>query len=381
MVTFLMRSAAVGVPLTASEVRRIHAFHLQTLQEYADFPNWDLWDPSVPDGVYSFRYDFHPRQRPSALRDEDLATLVEYCWSPFTNPAGAMLVDCDIIRDPTRWGEEDPCPDGFEHIPAGTFDMGTPEGGAVFFQDESPVHSVEISRPFCMQARETTQAQWLALMGNNPSQAQGCDECPVEKVNSYDAMAYCNALGTAEGLDECYDLSGCTGTSGVDLDCDAVPFAGLDCNGYRLPTEAEWEYAARAGSSGDTWLGDLDPDLLMCEQPNSLLDPVAWFCGNSDDGPKPVGMKTPNPWGLYDILGNVFEWCWDLYQADYYAGSPGQDPTGPDPAGMSGNPVRMIRGGSWQKWAWDARASSRSDAHLGTTSIDLGFRPVRSVAP
>jgi hypothetical protein len=105
---FLLRSAALGLPLTAEEAREIVRFHGQTATEYATFPNWDLWDPSVPDGTYSFRDGFHPGNRPTALRAEDAVTLIEYCWSPFRNPAGARFVDCDVVRDPARWGEGRP---------------------------------------------------------------------------------------------------------------------------------------------------------------------------------------------------------------------------------------------------------------------------------
>lgn len=103
--TWLLRSAAVGLPLTADEGRRIQQFHDGAVTAYGGFPNWDLWAPTVPDGTYSFRDGFHPAHRPDAIQVEDLATLVEYCWSPFRNPASVPFVDCDVVLDPKRWGE------------------------------------------------------------------------------------------------------------------------------------------------------------------------------------------------------------------------------------------------------------------------------------
>lgn len=102
---YLLQGAAIGMPLTSEEARQIHAYLDRAVEIYADFPNWDLWDPSVPDGVYDFRSGFQPERRPDATRVEELTMLLEYCWSPFRNPAGAEFVDCDVVRDPARWGQ------------------------------------------------------------------------------------------------------------------------------------------------------------------------------------------------------------------------------------------------------------------------------------
>ena len=101
---WLMRGAVVGLPLTSEEARIVQQFHLQAVTRYASFPNWNLWDASVPDGTYSFRDGFHPGYNPDSIQIEDLATLLEYCWSPFKNPAGVRFVDCDVVLDPAKWG-------------------------------------------------------------------------------------------------------------------------------------------------------------------------------------------------------------------------------------------------------------------------------------
>jgi Uma2 family endonuclease len=102
---YLLQGAAIGMPLTSEEAREIQKFLDRAVEVYAEFPNWDLWDPSVPDGAYDFRSGFQPERRPDATRVEELTMLLEYCWSPFKNPAGAEFVDCDVVRDPARWGE------------------------------------------------------------------------------------------------------------------------------------------------------------------------------------------------------------------------------------------------------------------------------------
>jgi formylglycine-generating enzyme len=178
-----------------------------------------------------------------------------------------------------------------------------------------------------MARTEVTQEQYEAVMGSNPSNFKGPD-LPVERVTWYEAVEYCNELSRQEGLDPCY--SG----SGASMLCD------FTANGYRLPTEAEWEYACRAGTETDFHTGN------MTHSGSSPLDPAldraGWYFGNSGSTTHPVGEKEPNAFGLYDMHGNVWEWCWDWYASDYYASSPAEDPRGP----ASGSD-RVVRGGSW----------------------------------
>ena len=215
----------------------------------------------------------------------------------------------------------DVCPAGYVRIAPGTFTMGTPRGPYNRECDETK-HSVTITRVFCMKATEVTQGEWQSVMGNNPSFFKDCGaNCPVEQVNWDDAAGYANALSRREGLPECY--AGST-------------FSGLTCAGYRLPTEAEWEYAARAGTTGPTY-GDRDS--------------VAWYDLNSGGATHPVGQKQPNAWGLDDMLGNVGEWTGDWY--DTYPA------TVTDPTGPTTSYARVVRGGSWSSGDRDDQPRTR----------------------
>ena len=205
----------------------------------------------------------------------------------------------------------------FALIPPGSFIMGSPPTDMQAGEDERPAHEVTISRSFEMLTTPVTQSLWTSAMGGDrsPSRFSGADR-PVERVSWLDAVMFCNTLSRAAGLDEAYFVGG-----------QAVRWKGFDSLGYRLPTEAEWEYACRAGTTGARY---------------GELDAVAWHDDNSGGESHPVGQKQPNAWGLYDMLGNVYEWCGDGY---------GPYPTGSatDPVGPSDVPDRVYRGGSW----WD----------------------------
>ncbi|MEN3333039.1 MAG: hypothetical protein V7641_2404 [Blastocatellia bacterium] len=212
---------------------------------------------------------------------------------------------------------------GFVPLPAGEFMMGSENGSAA----EKPVHRVRLSRPFEMGKYEVTQAQWEAVMGNNPSYFKGSNR-PVEQVSWHDVQEFIEKLNA---LNDGYV--------------------------YRLPTEAEWEYACRAGSNGDY---------------SGKLDAMAWCDNNSDQMSHPVGAKQPNAWGLYDMHGNVFEWCQDWYDNNY-AESPSLDPQGP----ASGS-FRVKRGGSWAFPAAFSRSAARDLYSPGYRFNFLGFRLVRT---
>jgi formylglycine-generating enzyme required for sulfatase activity len=236
-------------------------------------------------------------------------------------------------------------------IPAGSFDMGSKHGR----EDERPVRKVWIDS-FLMDKYEVTQAEFERLGKKeampNPSHFKGAD-LPVEQVNWPLAAVFCNARSRAEGLDPCYNED----TS----ECDFTK------NGYRLPTEAEWEYACRAGTDSDYSFGN----------ETRHLGDYGWFADNAGKKTHPVGQKKPNPWGLYDMHGNVAEWCHDMYDKIYYKSGPEKNPRGPD----KGKDY-VLRGGSWKSAGDTLRSAYRlaespgfSDACLARDAI--GFRCVR----
>ena len=240
---------------------------------------------------------------------------------------------------------------GMVLIPAGFFAMGSRHGR----EEEKPVHKVWVDA-FLMDQHEVTQAEYEKLgkieAFPNPSHFQGAD-LPVEQVTWPQAARYCNARSRFEKLQPCYNED--TGA------CD------FEASGYRLPTEAEWEYACRAGTDSDYSFGS---------EPRQLGD-FAWFADNAAKKTHPVGRKKPNSGGLFDMHGNVAEWCHDVYDPSYYKTSPEKNPRGPD----SGNEY-VLRGGSWKSSPDALRSAYRigenpgfSDACLARDAI--GFRCVR----
>jgi formylglycine-generating enzyme required for sulfatase activity len=276
-------------------------------------------------------------------------------------------------------------PIGYVEIPAGSFVMGSPTTELGHTPDETQ-HAVTISRAFFLKQTEVTQGEWQAVMGNNPSHFTPCgNDCPVDHVSWYDALLYCNALSDKEGLTRCYDLSACTDLGDNQYQCPTTLDFDLSCNGYRLPTEAEWEYAYRAGTTSAFYNGDITSTDCSLDP---TIDAIGWYCGNSAVsypecgdasldggaacvGPHPVGEKTANALGLYDMAGHVFEWCWDQY---------GEYPSDPqrDPKGALHGSDRVIRGGSWFVGARVARAAFRNSVPLGVRDYYIGFRPARS---
>ena len=240
-------------------------------------------------------------------------------------------------------------PTGLEMVllPAGECLMGDTNGD----DDEKPAHRVQVGA-FYMDTREITQKAYESLTEKNPSKAKGPDR-PVEQVDWYHAILYCNLRSLKEGLSACYDAK--------TLACN---FAA---NGYRLPTEAEWEYACRAGTTTKYSSGD-DPTKLKA---------VAWFKANANQTTHPVGQKAPNPWGLYDMHGNVAEWCQDFYDAAFYQKVDRTDPHGPTRGDKC-----VLRGGSWRTSEEGLRCSARNsenarfaDACFGSDAY--GFRCVK----
>jgi len=231
-------------------------------------------------------------------------------------------------------------------IPAGSFDMGSQSSK----EDATVVHKVTLDS-FLMDKYEVTQAEFARLHLPDPSHFKG-PTLPAEQVTWARAAIYCNARSKDEGLRPCYNDK---------AECD------FDADGYRLPTEAEWEYACRAGSDSDYSFGG-DP---------RKLGEHAWFADNAGNKTHPVGKKRPNAWGLYDMHGNVAEWCNDNFDKNYYKASPETNPRGPSQGKES-----VLRGGAWRSGADTLKSSYRlgdnpgfSDACLARDAI--GFRCVR----
>ncbi len=277
----------------------------------------------------------------------------------------------------------------FNLIPAGSFTMGSPDdepGGP--YSVEQPEHQVTLSKSFYMQTTEVTQKQWQDIIGNNPATSNTGDDYPLETVNWFEAAYYANALSTTEGRSKCYALTGCSPIPGNDMECTDVAI-NSGCTGYRLPTEAEWEYAARATTT-TAWAyavsydSSADPGQVTGNGFNSNLHTMGWYEFNNEggdlsrtaagylSGTKLVAKKQANKWGLYDMAGNVWEWCQDWYASDYYS-----DPvSASDPQGPDTGSDRVIRGGSWHISAGLARSAYRFRFTPGSRYGDLGFRLV-----
>ena len=232
-------------------------------------------------------------------------------------------------------------------IPAGIFTMGSPDDEEMRRDSEGPQTKVTITKPFWLGKTEVTQSQWKVVMGNNPSHFQEWDDLPVETVSWNDAMAFCEKLN--------------------EMKRDSLP-TGYH---YTLPTEAQWEYACRAGTATRFYYGD-DPDW------NQLLQ-YARFTDNSYNKTHPVGKKLPNDWGLHDMYGNVSEWCLDRYRQR--PSGRVSDPQGTDNGEDAGS-IRALRGGHWDSQAWRCRSASTSGTwdDLGG-DYHAGFRVALSSIP
>lgn len=238
-------------------------------------------------------------------------------------------------------------------IPAGSFLMGATPTDPHPVNDEAPQREVSIRVPFYLAIYELTQLEYRQVTGSNPSMFTDSESLPVERVTWFDAVRFCNQLSEREQRLPYYKIEG----NNVTI---------LGGNGYRLPTEAEWEYACRAPESALTAtkhpFGDNDEDLGR----------YAWFGQNSEWKTHPVGQKLPNRWGLYDMQGNVWEWCQDWYSINSPSSAPESNPQGP-----AQTSDRVSRGGGWNFGPRDCRPESRINDEPGSRFNNLGFRLAR----
>lgn len=253
-------------------------------------------------------------------------------------------------------------------VEGGTYQMGSNEGATI----SKPVHSVTLNS-FYIAKHEVTQKEWVTVMGTNPSEFTGNEERPVESISWFEALVYCNKLSISQGLTPCYKINGSTNPDSwntIPINSSASNYnswiaatCNWSANGYRLPSEAEWEYAARGGknSGGYTYPGA-----------NNLQN-IAWYNENSNNETKPAGQKSPNELGLYDLSGNVFEWCWD-WEGSYNA-SPVTNPYGPT-AGDGIDDAKIFRGGCYF-YNFGLRVYDRNSSVTYEKDSLIGFRIVR----
>ncbi len=284
------------------------------------------------------------------------------------------------------------CKSGWCRIPAGCFVLGSPKDEWGRGANTENQVKVTLTHPFLIQQKETSQADWVALGLKNPSTAPikpgnsgDCLEpaCPVGNVTWFEAAGFANLLSQKEGLKPCYVLEGCTGQLGEGMACTKIGTTApsyYECEGYRLPGEAEWEYAARAGTTTAFYTGPITAfptNALACNSDPALIA-AAWYCANSGTVTHPGGLRQKNQWGLYDMLGNCVEWTNDVMKGLGYGTTPLSDPWGQVKISNVIEAV-VIRGGGPIFSASSCRAAAHFSGGRSDRGGGIGFRLVRSL--
>lgn len=265
-------------------------------------------------------------------------------------------------------GDDDPPPPpNMVLIPAGTFTMGSPTNEPGRDSQETQ-HQVTLTKAFHVSITEVTQSEWQSVMGWNESHFPGANR-PVEQVTWYDCVSYCNKRSMRDWYPLAYTISNAI-YDGNHITSATVTW-NQSANGYRLLTEAEWEYACRATSQTAFCSGGITNAEYDCWPTDQTLDLIGWYCGNANDATHDVGLKAANAWGLKDMHGNLYEWCWDR---------PGDYPTGAvtDPSGPASGTSRRYRGGSWYRYAVYCRSAYQQSRNANYRHYEIGFRVART---